>query len=154
MPPQLHSLYLIICCLSLCRCYIHIIKFNRDINVIIRLLFQLGQKNYCLHMNGIFLVFCFIYFLVIYYDSFISFCLYIKEILLLLMILFNLKYYIITYISWARRGHCPRKYKFGSTEVLPISQSLFTYSPIAFLNFFHTFSFIIGARQCFPLTSK
>ena len=38
-------LYLIICCLSLCRCYIHIIKFNRDINVIIRLLFQLGQKN-------------------------------------------------------------------------------------------------------------
>ena len=42
----------------------------------------------------------------------------------------------------------------GSTEVLPISQSLFTYSPIAFLNFFHTFSFIIGAGQCFPLTSK
>ena len=45
MPPQLHSLYLIICCLSLCRCYIHIIKFNCDINIIIRLLFQLGQKN-------------------------------------------------------------------------------------------------------------
>ena len=43
-------LYLIICCLSLCRCYIHIIKFNRDINVIIRLLFQLGQKNNCLNM--------------------------------------------------------------------------------------------------------
>ena len=50
MPPQLRSLYLIICCLSLCRCYIHIIKFNRDINVIIRLLFQLGQKNNCLNM--------------------------------------------------------------------------------------------------------
>ena len=33
MPPQLHSLYLIICSLSLCRCYIHIIKFNRDITV-------------------------------------------------------------------------------------------------------------------------
>ena len=43
-------LYLIICCLSLCRCYIHIIKFNRDINVIIRLLFQLGQKSNCLNM--------------------------------------------------------------------------------------------------------
>ena len=43
-------LYLIICSLSLCRCYIHIIKFNRDINVIIRLLFQLGQKNNCLNM--------------------------------------------------------------------------------------------------------
>nr|DAY76429.1 MAG TPA: hypothetical protein [Caudoviricetes sp.] len=51
MPPQLHFLYLlgtvaacyllylIICCLSLCRCYIHIIKFNRDINIIIRRLF-------------------------------------------------------------------------------------------------------------------
>ena len=44
-------LYLIICSLSLCRCYIHIIKFNRDINVIIRLLFQLGQKNN--RLNGI-----------------------------------------------------------------------------------------------------
>ena len=44
-------LYLIICSLSLCRCYIHIIKFNRDINVIIRLLFQLGQKNNSLHMH-------------------------------------------------------------------------------------------------------
>ena len=44
-------LYLIICCLSLCRCYIHIIKLNCDINVIIRLLFQLGQKNYRLHMH-------------------------------------------------------------------------------------------------------
>ena len=43
-------LYLIICCLSLYRCYIHIIKFNRDINVIIRLLFQLGQKNNRLDM--------------------------------------------------------------------------------------------------------
>lgn len=51
MPPQLRSLYLIICCLSLCRCYIHIIKFNCDINIIIRLLFQLGQKNNCLHMQ-------------------------------------------------------------------------------------------------------
>ena len=37
--------------LLICRCYIHIIKFNRDINVIIRLLFQLGQKNYRLHMH-------------------------------------------------------------------------------------------------------
>ena len=73
-----------------------------------------------LNMHSIFLVFYFIYFLVIYYDSFISFCLYIKEILLLLMILFNLKYYIITYISWARRGHCPQKYKKWSTRVLPI----------------------------------
>ena len=45
-------LYLIICSLSLCRCYIHIIKFNRDINVIIRLLFQLGQKNNRLHMHA------------------------------------------------------------------------------------------------------
>mgnify|MGYP001667183413 CR=1 FL=1 len=45
-------LYLIICSLSLCRCYIHIIKFNRDINVIIRLLFQLGQKNNRLHMKS------------------------------------------------------------------------------------------------------
>lgn len=44
-------LYLIICSLSLCRCYIHIIKFNRDINVIIRLLFQLGQKSNCLNMR-------------------------------------------------------------------------------------------------------
>ena len=37
-------------CLSLCRCYIHIIKFNRDINVIIRLLFQLGQKSHSLNV--------------------------------------------------------------------------------------------------------
>ena len=44
-------LYLIICSLSLCRCYIHIIKFNCDINIIIRLLFQLGQKNNRLNMN-------------------------------------------------------------------------------------------------------
>ena len=44
-------LYLIISCLSLCRCYIHIIKFNRYIYIIIRLLFQLGQKNYRLHMR-------------------------------------------------------------------------------------------------------
>ena len=63
MPPQLHFLYLlctvaacyllylIICCLSLCRCYIHIIKFNRDINIIIRRLFQLGQKDNRLNMN-------------------------------------------------------------------------------------------------------
>ena len=49
-------LYLIICSLSLCRCYIHIIKFNRDINVIIRLLFQLGQKNYRLDMRRKFLL--------------------------------------------------------------------------------------------------
>ena len=54
MPPQLRSLYLIICCLSLCRCYIHIIKFNRDINIIIRLLFQLGQKNNCLKCRKLF----------------------------------------------------------------------------------------------------
>jgi len=47
-------LYLIICCISLCRCYIHIIKFNCDINVIIWLLFQLGQKNNCLHMARLF----------------------------------------------------------------------------------------------------
>ena len=40
-------------CISLCRCYIHIIKFNCDINVIIWLLFQLGQKNNCLHMDCI-----------------------------------------------------------------------------------------------------
>ena len=39
-----------LCCLSLCSCYIHIIKFNRDINLIIRLLFQSGQKNNRLHM--------------------------------------------------------------------------------------------------------
>ena len=45
-------LYLIICCLSLCRCYIHIIKFNRDINIIIRLLFQLGRKNYRLNVSA------------------------------------------------------------------------------------------------------
>ena len=44
-------LYLIICCLSLYRCYIHIIKFNRDINIIIRRLFQLGQKDNRLNMN-------------------------------------------------------------------------------------------------------
>ena len=44
-------LNLIICCLSLCRCYIHIIKFNCDINIIIRLLFQLGQKSNCLNMR-------------------------------------------------------------------------------------------------------
>lgn len=37
--------------LFICRCYIHIIKFNRDINVIIRLLFQLGQKNDLLHVQ-------------------------------------------------------------------------------------------------------
>ena len=43
MPPQLHFLYLIICSLSLCRCYIHIIKFNPDINVIIR--FFVGTKE-------------------------------------------------------------------------------------------------------------
>jgi hypothetical protein len=54
MPPQLRSLYLIICCLSLCRCYIHIIKFNCDINIIIRLLFQLGQKNNCLKCRKLF----------------------------------------------------------------------------------------------------
>ena len=46
-------LYLIISCLSLCRCYIHIIKFNRYIYIIVRLLFQLGQKNYRLHMRVI-----------------------------------------------------------------------------------------------------
>ena len=73
--------------------------------------FSVAQEAHSFHMNRIFFVFCFIYFLIIYYDSFIIFCLYIKEILLLLMILFNLKYYIITYISWARRGHCPQKYK-------------------------------------------
>ena len=43
-------LYLIICCLSLCRCYIHIVKFNRDINIMIWLLFQFGQKNNRLNM--------------------------------------------------------------------------------------------------------